>query len=338
MPRICDEFPDCETPGIFWYKPRKKFLSYVGYHEIITTDENGFTIKKRVRSTQYLGTRDEKEACIAKFKAISEEWKRVVAEQRHQYDAENARRKLLKQPPLERFKPIWPPVTPATSPAPAVVFQPPTTTVPSSVMQPSRPTGNDLLNMTLLEAKERYLALYKRRIGLMNGKGINENTYIKFAQNLTLALALNKTYTRPQKPINVRKRLGALTLDDYDAFVRFWCNPANIRSGRGGLNYIRAFKQMIDHLRVPKLDGFDEVFSVKVPSTPKIVRYDPELLRRLLNCEDQRAKMFSLLCLNCGYYGVDIARLRHEHISDAEGNPTVSGRLVTSVVAAQPRS
>jgi hypothetical protein len=39
-------------------------------------------------------------------------------------------------------------------------------------------------------------------------------------------------------------------LDDYDAFVRFWCNPKHITSARCGLNYIRAFKQMIDHLKV----------------------------------------------------------------------------------------
>jgi hypothetical protein len=75
-------------------------------------------------------------------------------------------------------------------------------------VQPSRPTGKELLNLTAAEAKERYLAIYKRRIGLMNGKGINENTYDKFAQNITLALAMNPAYNRECRPINVRKRLG----------------------------------------------------------------------------------------------------------------------------------
>jgi hypothetical protein len=34
-------------------------------------------------------------------------------------------------------------------------------------------------------------------------------------------------------------------------------NPKHITSARCGLNYIRAFKQMIDHLKVPTPEGYD---------------------------------------------------------------------------------
>jgi len=53
MPLI-DELvePTCNTPGIFWHRGSERFLSYVGYHEITATDENGFTSKKRILSTQ----------------------------------------------------------------------------------------------------------------------------------------------------------------------------------------------------------------------------------------------------------------------------------------------
>jgi hypothetical protein len=202
----------------------------------------------------------------------------------------------------------------------------PTSPAPIVGSRVTRPSGKELLNLTLEQAKDRYLALYKRRIGLMNGKGINENTYDKFERNLTLALALNRTYKRPTCPINVRKRLGDLTLDDYDAFVRFWCDP-KIISGRGGLNYIRAFKQMIDHLKVPKPDEYDEIFAIKMPGTTKIARYNADHLKALLNGEDQRARMYIMMALNMGYYQVDIARLKFEHVTDAEGNPHRKGDM-----------
>jgi hypothetical protein len=140
-------------------------------------------------------------------------------------------------------------------------------------------------------------------------------------------LALNEGYARDRRPINVQKRLGELTIDDYEGFVRFWCDPQIVSSPRTGQNYIRAFRQMLARLKVPRPDDFDEVFSIKVPKARNIARYNAELLKPLLNCGHERAKLFALLCLNCGMYAIDIVRLRPEHVTDAEGHPTTNGHF-----------
>jgi integrase len=186
-----------------------------------------------------------------------------------------------------------------------------------------------VLELTIRAARDRYVADLRKRIGLQNGKGINKNTFEKSVQSLDLALALNQTYTRDRRPINVDKRFGELTIGDYETFVQFWCDPRIVSSPRTGQNYVGAFRQMLKRLKVPRPEGFDEVFSLKVPKTRKIARYDPEVLKPLLNCEHERASLFALMCLNLGAYAIDIVRLRFEHITDAEGRPTVNGHYIT---------
>ena len=125
----------------------------------------------------------------------------------------------------------------------------------------------------------------------------------------------------------MNKRLSELTMDDYKAFVRFWCDGTIVKSGRTGVNYIRAFKRMIETLKVPTPDGFAELFSFRVTDPPKIARYDAEVLKIFLRHTNERVRLFSLMCLNFGYYQVDIARLRLDQITDAEGGPYRAGDM-----------
>jgi integrase len=165
------------------------------------------------------------------------------------------------------------------------------------------------------------------RIGLLNGKGIEQNTFDKHIQNLTLGLALNLSYSRSSRPLDVNKRLMDLTLQDYESYVRFWCDPANMKSERTSLNYTGAFRRMITCLKVPTPQEFNDLFKMRLTQGTKIVRYDPDLLRIFLQHEDGRVQLISLMCLNFGYYQVDIARLRFEHITDFDGNPYRSGDM-----------
>ena len=87
-------------------------------------------------------------------------------------------------------------------------------------------------------------------------------------------------HVRSRGPIDVNKRLGDLTLQDYESYVQFWCNPENLKSGRAVINYVHAFSRMVKRLKVPRPDEFDDVFKMKIMQTPKIVRYNPDQIRR----------------------------------------------------------
>lgn len=327
--RIVAELP---YPGIHHHSQSRRLICEVGCHIIQKTGPGGELIQKRVRTTHYLP--DSPSQAIATYQRLQHEWQFEVQRQHAAHDQEQERRRAEGLSPLGRFKPVWPVdhqcAPRAKSPAKpklrlaGVSTGDPRETVAAGI-QFVRTDKEALLNSRLIDAKDQYLAQYKKRIGLLNSKGINQNTYIKYEQNLILALALNPGYSRSQRPIDVNKRIRDLTLEDYENFVHFWCSPANIRSGRSGMNYIRALKQMIDHLRVPKPDYLDEVFAMKVRVAPSIAKYNPEVLRLLLRCSHERARLFALLCLNCGYTAIDIVRLRFEHLTDADGNPYTSG-------------
>jgi len=223
---------------------------------------------------------------------------------------------------MKLAKPVWP--NKADAPFLEKTFTDRYARVEATNAAQRRP---DPMELTIREGRDKYLELLKARIGLGNRKGINQNTFQKFKANLALAMALNPQYNRDELPIDVERQFSHLTEHDYQNFVQFWCRPSIVKSERTGLNYIRAFKQMLDGLRIRLPDGADEAFSLRTTAPPKIARYDPTALRTLLRCDDDRARLFQLLALNCGYYQVDIARLMNEQITDAEGNPYRSGEM-----------
>ncbi len=313
--------------GIRFHEPSQQFIAEIGYHEVCEVAGDGTTTRKRVRTTHYLGGMSDRNAHIPRFRSIKADWEGTAVVLRREYDATQASRQVAGLPPLPRFKPVWPNrqvvrnARASNSAAPARSVQ-----INMSTQQVS-PESLQALNMTIRQAYAVYVEHQKKRIGLMAGKGINKNTYTKYVQSLTLGLALNKTYDRKERPIDVNKRLGDLKVADYDTFVKFWCNPMVVKSERTARNYTRAFQQMINHFDIPKPRKFDDIFTVKITRPTKIVRYNVDLLGTFLRHDNERVRLLSLLCLNCGYYQIDIARLRFEHITDFEGNPYKSGEM-----------
>jgi hypothetical protein len=186
---------------------------------------------------------------------------------------------------------------------------------------------NDPMDLTVEEGLKKFLDQYKARVGLRGGKGIKANTYAKHSQNMICGLGLNDEYSRDRRPIDAKKRFRDLTLDDYRLFTEFWFDPKNSVSERTAKNYIGGLQQIIHTLRIKLPDGADEIFKVKSTTMPKIAKYDPAVLRTFLQCSDERARLFSMMFLNFGYYAVDIIGLLFEHITDAQGEPYVSGEM-----------
>lgn len=323
-------------PGIRWHEPSQQFIAEIGYHEVRKTAPDGTVTTKRVRTTHYLGGNHERTAYMSKFASLKADWEGTVAVQRQAYDAEQSRRRREKLPLLPRFKPNWPMSVERTSRSVApIVAQEPIVSplaqsslypVPAFTLQANKERA-EIFGLTIKQAYDRYLPQQKARIGLHGGKGINANSYKMHSQNLTLSLALNKEYVREIKPIDVNKRLCDLTEHDYEAFVQFWCNSAHAKSERTTVNYTGAFSRMLRRLKIPLPERFDEIFRLKITQPTKIVRYNPELLKPFIQHPNERTRLICLMCLNLGYYQVDIARLKFEHITDFHGNPYQSGEM-----------
>jgi hypothetical protein len=284
MPLLEVLYPGSAVPGIRWHKPSGNYIAEIGYHKISHVAADGSISTNRIRTTHYLGDGDSRVEAEAKFAGIKDDWNRCVAEQRGLYDLENAQRRAQGLPSLPRFKPVWPKATTRRETAAPKTVQLDTHRLPITL-----PAPKPVLDLTIRAARDRYATELRKRIGLQNGKGINKNTFEKTLQSLDLGLALNKRYARDRRPIDVDMQLGELAIADYETFVQFWCDPQIITSPRTGQNYIGAFRQMLKRLKVPRPEGFDEVFNLKVPKTRKIARYDPEVLKPLLNCKDERA-------------------------------------------------
>lgn len=335
MPEVIEivyEEDEIDVPGPRWHKPSKQYIAQMGYHIVTKVDPEGAKTSNRVRTTHYLGS-DPTEA-TNKYYQFRKDWIATRNEQRTAYDEEQERRRREKLPLLPRFKPVWPKATERAVKRISVIVAPLPAPVASALPYPvpafkaqADEERAEVFSLTIQQAYDRYLVQQKERIGLHGGKGINQNSYDRHCLNLTLSLALNKTYSRTTRPIDVNKRLCDLTRQDYQAFVQFWCNPTNVKSERTSKNYVGVFGRMLHRLRVPLPDDFESLFNIKLTQPTKIARYDPDLLRKLLQHPRDRVRMMSHMCLNLGYYQVDMARLKLEHITDAEGNPYVSGEM-----------
>lgn len=330
---LLDPEDEIEVPGPRWHKPSKQYIAEMGYHTVTKVDPNGTKTSNRVRTTHYLGS-DQTEA-TDKYFQIRKDWIATKNEQRKVYHEEQERRRQKKLPPLPRSKPVWAKAVERTVTAVSVVVpqqsQPPVDLeqlypVAAFTLQAEKERA-EIFVLTIKEAYERYIPQQKARIGLHGGKGINEESYERHKQNLTLGLAMNKYYRRDTKPIDINKRLCDLTRADYQSFVQFWCNSKHAKSERTTKNYTGAFSRMLKRLKIPLPDDFDDIFKVKFTQMTKIVRYHPDLLRPFLQHKDERIRLWCLMFLNFGYYQVDVARLRFEHITNFAGDPYQDGEM-----------
>lgn len=335
----------CPVPGIYWHESSRQFVSQVGFHEVQSMDRKGRIRSRRIRSSQTLGNNEAH--AVLRFYELKQEWETIKREFRRQRKSAGA---------LDRFVslPVWPKpehgsnghaesaATASIIPVISQPLQPPPVinsatiglTTANQAPTPTNGNGSRLyipaaahLTLTIRQAKDRFLEIYRSRIGKIGGRGISENTFFKYSQNLELALGLNKNYARKSKPINVNRVMASLRYEDYKDFTDFWTDPTNVTSERTSINYIGAFKRMLDGLKIRVPEECEELFRLRVTALPKIVKYNPAWLRALLSFPDDRARMFQLMGLNFGSYQCDIVRLTQSHITDYDGLPYQSGEM-----------
>ena len=60
MPLIEVLSPGSAVPGIRWHKPSGKYIAEIGYHKISHVAADGSIATNRIRTTHYLGDRDNR--------------------------------------------------------------------------------------------------------------------------------------------------------------------------------------------------------------------------------------------------------------------------------------
>jgi hypothetical protein len=159
-----------QVEGLFYHRPSGQYFAYIGYHEKTEIEpKTRRRIERRVRTTCYFGT-DRAEA-VAKFYQMKGEWQRVIAAERKQYEEEKAWKSANDLPPPGRFKPCWP--KEGRDHQAVRTWADKIQRFSASIEKEKK---EDSLNLTIREARERYLADCRGRIGLQAGKGINQNS------------------------------------------------------------------------------------------------------------------------------------------------------------------
>jgi hypothetical protein len=74
MPLIEVLSPGSAVPGIRWHKPSGNYIAEIGYHKISHVAADGSITTDRIRTTHYLGDRDNRTEAEAKFAVIREDW------------------------------------------------------------------------------------------------------------------------------------------------------------------------------------------------------------------------------------------------------------------------
>ena len=196
-------------------------------------------------------------------------------------------------------------------------------------------------DLTLLDAKDRYFDSRKKEVGLERGQGIEESTYNGIRATLLLSMGKSSSLNEQDSidtgriPIDLMKRLSQLKHDDIETFVQFWKAPGRLGSLRTAMNYCNAFKTFLEWCQTKRLGlqpGFsDEVKPIfrfkrrrKIKTKKSIVPFDAVKVNEVLKtcyASSEKAALFILLALNCGYYQGDIGQLKHEELVIHNGDP-----------------
>lgn len=256
------------------------------------------------RKDHYFGRVDEVDESLAIAAAVKVQldWEGIEQD----YREHNLRQTALGLP---KVKPVWPK---QSKPTPKKV----------TVIGVARSE-----NLSIIEAKDRYLANRKKDVFLEQGEAIESTSFNGLEQNLLLSLGLSSSRKGPKSldrhPIDLSKRLADLTHDDVEEFARFW--KSGVVKRRTAINYCSAFKAFLSWCQTKRLGlpaGFtDEVkplFQFKRSSKKnKIVAFDAEKVKALLSAareSSDKTLLYCLLALNCGYYQKDIGELRYSDL------------------------
>ncbi len=67
------------VPGIRWHEPSQQFIAEIGYHEVVEINAAGTSRIRRVRTTHYLGGKDDRAAYVSKFNSLKADWVGAVS-------------------------------------------------------------------------------------------------------------------------------------------------------------------------------------------------------------------------------------------------------------------
>lgn len=215
----------------------------------------------------------------------------------------NAYRQRLQRDPSYPALPVWPKEEKASQPQPV-----------NFTLSPSQKTVElKVVGITIAQAKEKYFADYRNRVGLQSEAGLKDRTVKQHETTLKIAL----------KAVDETAPLNALDTGRIEAVAHYWGSPERGLSRRTASNYTQAFWQFL--LRLPALkvgfvfpDDIDKRLFKFTKVKGKVEKYDKVQLKTLLNALDDECKLYQLLGLQCGFYQVDICNLGDAEIVTIE--------------------
>lgn len=181
--------------------------------------------------------------------------------------------------------------------------------------------------VTLRQAKDKFLAFCKSRIGLAGGKGLKDCTCLHYSYDIEQTMR----FIDAEKPLWQVGRLDIETLVN-----RLMALPENLNkpgekiSIRTAVNYCKAFKKLIDWLDSredsgwSKPKGTDAIFRFRGFNPIDIRPYTNDELKAIVAAHPERFRLYPLLAINCGYYQIDIATLRHDHLVTIKDGKTIA--------------
>lgn len=188
-----------------------------------------------------------------------------------------------------------------------------------------------LENLSIAEAKDRFLEARRKRVGIAGRKGIQPNTFngIRTTLHCALGIPLGQQPKVIRRPLDLTKRLSSLSFEDIEDYVTFWMALPDGIGSRTAINYCLQFKSFLRWCHKRRDFGFtmteemDEELSFQTPPS-KIAAYDADTLRAVLDaCRrySEKTLLYVLLGLNCGYYQQDISDLLVTHLITHKGDP-----------------
>lgn len=329
MTKEAIEAASTETYSVAKYKRGGKFICWytrIGYNE-------GKPGGERVRAWQYHGKDfpSAQKAALdlaAQWEAIYEEYKRLL--RIHNYWVRTCMAKVMDEgfylddnekkveldfhetlmydAALEEYRqrlerkaprlPVWPPKGEKTK---AVT---PAVPIPSKAANPN--------TITIAKAKEKFLAIYKARVGLQGPRGIKERSYVSMGKSINAVI----------RAIDDTLPITSLDRQAVQGIVNYWLHSDRGLSERTAANYLRSVRQFVEE--VARMDvGYTkpDIADLFVFRAVKgeIAKYNPKAIRTLLNAVDERCKLYQMLALNCGMQQVDICAMKLDEIVTIRG-------------------
>ena len=175
--------------------------------------------------------------------------------------------------------------------------------------------------VTIAEARKLYLDDERSRVGLPDG-GLKLNTFQNKSRFLDYALALQVANAdgAAVPAMDVERTLDSLSFEDIERFKRDWMSAARddkvaLRTAK---DYLLAFKYLLDWAdrqsriayrhpaNIAGIFKFRKVNPINIEEPKEAIGK----IKELFGVASERTRLYVLLGLNCGFYQVDIGRMK----------------------------